>query len=271
MQFPRSTVWGVLLVLVLIGASSTLLHGKKKKKRPPSPEARARQAYPGAKQAYADARLALYRAQHQLSRVMREANKKLAKERDQLDRSGYAEALEEHRDAQKHVEQLIERTREKLGKTDKAYIQAKADLRAAQAHYEKVSNADEPDAQAILNALNAIKAPSQTVGRIEKAALDANAYFQKAVEREELAAERLEAERTALAAQLNSEEHDPLTKQALIDASADVSKARKELAEKTKVLARLQSILEPNNSITVGITKLNQNQKRKPKRKGKRK
>lgn len=263
----------VIAGLLLLSSTVCSLQAAKRKRKPSlSPTARAKRDYPAAKQAYADARLALYRAQHALSRALQDANKQADAERGQIDRSAFALALEEQRDAEKHVETLIERTREKLSKEDEAYMKAKAELEAAQAHYEQVSNADPPKPEAILEALNAIKEPSQAVGKIEQAALDANDYFQKAVQREEDAAAALEDERAGLANQLNDEGYDDATRQKLKDATAEVSKMRLALGEKAKTLSRISKILEPNNTITVGITKLNQNPKRKPKkRRGKKK
>lgn len=255
-----------LSLFMLLGSTTVVLHAARKKKKPSSPTAQAKRNLPAAKQAHADARLALYRAQYALSRVLQEVQKQADAERGKVDRTNFAAALEEHREAELHVERLISRTREKLSKENEAYIKAMADLETAQSHYDEVSNGNPPQPELILEALNAIKLPSKVVGDIEQAALAENDYFQKAVAREEETAARMEAERLALADQLNAGDVDDTTRQKIKDASAEVSKARLELAKTAAVLNRLSSILEPNNSITVGITKLNQNSKRKSKK-----
>jgi hypothetical protein len=239
----------------------------KKKKRKPSAKQKASSAYPKAKQAHADARKALYAAQREMSQALAQVRSEKTANTQSIDRQGYAQAIKERRQAEEQIDFLLNQTREKLLKENKAYAQAHEQLLAAQADFERASAADPPRADIALKAMKSIKAPSLIVGDIERKTLASNGYFQTALKRLEVANEQVENERAELATQLQDDQIDPSTRATLKAAAEKVSKARLNAANKAAAVSRLAKILEPNNKITITIGTI----KQKPKPKGKNK
>lgn len=260
----------LLLSMLAIALLPYISNAKKKKPRRPNPSQQAQRALPKAKQDYSDARRALYQTERALSVALRDARNELDKDRQQLDRTNYAEAAEVNDQAEKHVEFLREQIQAKLLSGNSAYAEARKNLQAAQYEYEVISSSDSPNPTRVLEALKAIKDPSNKVSEIEEKAFAENTHYQKALAHVAETEQRLEDERKALATQINDDQYAPATQANLKAAAAEVSKARLAAAEKAATLNRLLQVLAPSNKVDIGL-KINQSKKKPRRGKGKKK